>query len=199
MSFRFTLVLLVLAVLVVGGVAVAQKKAPETAPALTPTPVIFNLQVGDVTDLDIKTSGHETELANANSKWSLLKPDQDPNVDQAKISQLVSQVAVLSGSRSVGPATDLKPFGLDQPQLTAVLTLKNGQKSTLLVGNRNVDGNYYYAMPQGGTEVSLIDSGVVNSLIGMANTPPKATPTPLPTPASASGSAAPSAAGTPNP
>ncbi|MDE3075825.1 MAG: DUF4340 domain-containing protein [Chloroflexota bacterium] len=182
MNFRYTLALLVVAVLVLGGVAIAQKQMPAPKPAVTPTPVLFNLKSGDITGFDIKTKTRETDLVDTNSKWKLVKPSEDENVDQVKISSLASQVATLNGTRTVaGAGGDLSSFGLDQPPLTVTLTMKDGKAHTLLVGNRNVDGNYYYAMPKGGTEVSLIGSSVVNGLMAMADTPPRATPTPTPT------------------
>lgn len=182
MNFRYTLALFVVAILVLGGVAVAQKQMPAPKPAVTPTPVLFKLKTGDITGFDIKTGAQETDLVDTNSKWKLVKPTEDQNVDQVKISDLASQVATLNGTRTVGSANgDLSSFGLERPSVTVTLTMKGGQTHTLLIGNRNVDGNYYYALVKGGTDVSLIGSALVNGLIGMANTPPLATPTPTPT------------------
>ncbi|HUZ77526.1 MAG TPA: DUF4340 domain-containing protein [Chloroflexota bacterium] len=182
MNIRFTLGLLVVAALVVIGVAIGQAKAPQAAPAVTPTPVLFNLSVSDVTNFDIRAGAQETDLASSNGKWSLVKPSPDANVDQTKISDLVGQVAALNGTRDVASTKgNLAPYGLDKPNITVTMQLKTGKPQVLLVGSRNVDGNYYYAMPQGGSRVSLISSTVVNSLSEMAATPPRATPTPTPT------------------
>src|SRR5262245_2795038 len=116
-SFRVTLVLLVLAVAVVGGVAVAQQNTPEPTPTGTPTPTLVDVQPNDVLEITLKTKDKETVLARENGKWKLVKPDQDSNVDQDKITSAVTGFAQLKGTRQVATsADDLKQFGLDQPQ-----------------------------------------------------------------------------------
>ena len=192
MNFRFTLILLAVAIVAIAGFGIAQKASPSAAgPAATPTPVLMDVQVGDITDFDVKTADRETELAKNNGVWQLVKPSQDPNVDQSKVTQLAAQTGSLTGSRTVAKATDdLQPYGLRNPQLTVTLTGSANEQETLLVGGKNVNGNQYYAMRQGGTDVALIDSSVVDGLTGLASNPPRATPAP-PAP-SASAAVAPS-------
>ncbi|MHB8618910.1 MAG: DUF4340 domain-containing protein [Chloroflexota bacterium] len=190
MNFRFTLVLLVLAILVIGGVAVVQKNnpgSPTPTPSGTPQPAIFNFPSGDATVLDITSKGHETRLAMANGKWALVKPEQDPNVDQSRVSGVVGQLASLKGTRTVTKATaaNLGTYGLERPQATVVVTLKGNKTDTLLLGNKSIDGTAYYAMSRGGATVDLIDSALGDSLLGFASAPPTATPTPTPVPTTA--------------
>ncbi len=182
MSFRFTLALLVLAIVAIAGFGIAQKEMPAPAPSVTPTPALISLDATDVNDLDVKTSGSETELVKGGSSWALSKPDQDPNVDQAKVSGSVAQLAQLKGSRSVASTSaDLQPYGLRSPQLTVTLKTASGKSAVLLVGDKTVDGNNAYAMTQGGSDVALIPSSLVTSITALATNPPRATPTPVPT------------------
>jgi len=182
MSFRYTLILLAVAIVAIAGFGLAQRAAPPASgPAATPTPELLDLSPAEVTDLDVKTSGKETELVKNGTTWQLSKPSQDPNVDQAKVSQIVGQLAPLDASRSVAKSTDdLTPYGLKSPQLTVSLTGSASKQEVLLVGDKNLNGNQYYAMRQGGSDVGLIESSVVDGLTGLANNPPRATPAPSP-------------------
>lgn len=184
MSFRFTLGLLVLAVIVIGGLTIAQSRMPSNAgPTVTPTPVLVNLQTTDITGLDIRSSSHETALIKNGANWQLVKPVKDANVDQSKVDSLVGQLAPLNASRSVGSSNqDLSPFGLKTPSLTVSLATSGKKTTTVLIGGKNVNGDSYYAMLKGGGEVDLISNSVVNGLNGILITPPRATPTPTPAP-----------------
>jgi hypothetical protein len=192
-SFRYTLALLAVAIVVVLGFTLAQRQSPpaSSGPAPSAPSILIDLRAADVTDVDIKTSDKETELAKSGPTWSLVKPNQEPNVDQAKIGAVVGQLAPLNALRSVAkPGEDVGPYGLRTPQLTVVLS-SGGKTQTLLVGDKNVNGNQYFAVRQEGSDVGLISASLVNALMDMVSNPPKAAPTPVAAPSSAS--AAPSA------
>jgi hypothetical protein len=188
LSFRFTLILLAVAIVAIAGFGIAQKASPPSnGLAATPTPILLDLQPSGVTDFDVKTGDHETELTKNGTTWQLVKPSQTSDVDQTKVSQLVSQVATLAGTRSVASgAGDLQPYGLRTPFMTVALTGANNKQEVLLIGDKTINGNAYYAMRQGGSDVALIDSALVASLSGIAATPPLATPGPTPTAVSSS-------------
>ena len=183
MSFKFTLVLLALAIVAVAGFGIAQRQAPPAAPqasgpAAQPTATLLDFSAGAVTSLDIKTKDHETSLTIDGASWKLVKPEADPNVDQTKVNTVVTQLYALKSPRSVAqPGDDITPYGLRNPQLTVVLS-GGGKTETLIVGDKNVNGSEYYATRQEGSAVGLIPSSLVTTLTGMATTPPKATPTP---------------------
>src|SRR5205823_3936972 len=186
-SFRFTLILLAVAIVAIAGFGIAQKASPPSSgPQSTPTPVLLDLLPSEVTALDVKAGGRETELTKSENKWQLSKPNQTPDVDQAKVTQLVGRVATLTGGRSIAKAgEDLQPYGLGNPSVTATLTGANNKQEVLLVGGKNVNGNQYYAMRQGGTDVALIDNSVVDSLTGLTTALPLATPAPTQLPTAA--------------
>ncbi len=182
MSFKFTLVLLVLAVVAVAGFGLAQRQAPppaSSAPSAAATAVLLDFGASSVTSLDIKTTDHETSLTKNGANWQLVKPGDDPNVDQAKVNQVVGQLNALTSQRSVAkPGEDITPYGLRNPRLTVVLS-GGGKTETLIVGDKNVNGNQYFATRQEGSDVGLIASALVDSLTALANDPPRATPTPV--------------------
>jgi len=192
-NFRFTLVLLVLAVVAVAGFGLAQRQSPppaaSSAPSAAPTATLLDFGAGTVTSIDIKTKDHETSLTKNGAQWQLVKPTQDANVDQTKVNQVVGQLYALKSQRSVAkPGEDITPYGLRTPQITVVLSGGN-KTETLIIGDKNVNGSEYYATRQEGSDVGLIPSTLVTTLTGLANNPPRATPTP-----SASASVLPSVA-----
>jgi hypothetical protein len=182
-SFKFTFILLAVAIVAIAGFGIAQRQLPSTnpsaAPAASPTAAILDMTLADVNNVDIKAGDKETVLTRDGSTWKLVKPSEDSSVDQTKVNQIVGQVASVSTQRSVAPANaDLGPYGLRTPQLTVTLSGASGKKETLLVGDKNVNGNQYYAVRQEGSEVGLIPSTLVTALMDLANNPPRATPTP---------------------
>ncbi|HLG73310.1 MAG TPA: DUF4340 domain-containing protein [Chloroflexota bacterium] len=192
MSFKFTLVLLAAAIVAVAGFALAQRSVPSTtaSPSPSSSTIILDMRFADITNVDIKYGDKETVITKSGLKWSLEKPVQDSNVDQGKISGVVGQLAPLTADRSVGKAgDDLTPYGLKSPQVTVTLS-GGGKTETLLIGDKNVNGNSYYATRQEGSDVGLISSTLVSSIEGLATNPPQATPTPVPASGAPAGSPA---------
>jgi hypothetical protein len=175
LSFRFTLILLGVAVVAILGFGLAQRQSPPQAgPAPTPTAVIMDLQPSTVTSFSVKSADKEASFSKDDSGWKLVRPSESSDVDQAKIGQLVSQVATLTSSRSVAkPGEDVGPYGLRSPSLMATLS-GGGKTETLLVGDKNVNGNQYYAVRQEGSDVGLIPANLVTSLMDVAANPPRA-------------------------
>lgn len=193
MNFRFTLVLLVVAIVAVGAFALAQRQVPPSSPSAQPqasaTATIIDLTATSLSSLDIKTGDKETLFEKNGTAWKLSKPANDTNIDGSKVNSVVAQVAPLSSARSVAkPGEDIGPYGLRNPQLTVTLS-GGGKNETLLIGDKNVNGNQYFAVRQEGSDVGLIPSGVVTALQDLANNPPKAAPTPVPSGPSSSPSA----------
>ncbi len=173
MSFKFTLVLLALAVVAIAGFGLAQRQSPPPSggPEATPTAVLLNFPASSLTSLDLKAGDRDTNLVKDGANWKLVKPSEDPNVDQAKVNSLLGQMTYLASTRLVAkPGEDIGPYGLRNPQLTVTLS-GGGQTQTLLVGDKNVNGNQYYAMRQEGSDVGLIPSSLVTALMDLANNP----------------------------
>jgi hypothetical protein len=193
-SFRYTLILLVVAIVAIAGFGIAQRAAPPqpAGPPVTPTPVLVDLGGTDVTDLDVKIGSNEADFTKTNGQWTLTKPPDNSLLDQAKIDALATELSTLHGSRVVGSGgTDLQQFGLNNPKITVTLT-GGSKKQTVLVGDASVDGSQYYAMTQGGSDVELVSGGLVTTMNALVSTPPKVTPTPSGA-ASASPAASPAA------
>src|SRR5437867_405451 len=147
MSFRFTLILLGLAVVAIFGFGLAQRQSPPpSGPEPSRPAVLTDLVPSSVTSLTVKTGDRETSFSKSDSGWKLVKPREDADIDQGKLGQLVGQVATLTSSRSVAkPGEDIGPYGLRSPALTVTLA-GGGKTETLLVGDKNVNGNQYYAV-----------------------------------------------------
>src|SRR5262245_15722531 len=102
MSFKLTLVLLAAAIVAVAGFTLAHRQTPATGgPIASATVNIIDLRFADVTNVDVKFGDKQTVIDKTNLLWRLSKPVEDSNVDQAKISGLVGQLAPLNSDRPV--------------------------------------------------------------------------------------------------
>jgi hypothetical protein len=193
MSFKFTLVLLAAAVIAVASFSLAQREVPPTTQAsasASSTVQIVDLAQPSLTSVDIKSGDKETLLEKSGSGWKLSKPVDDTNVDLAKVGTLFNELAPLVSPTTIAqPGSDLTPYGLASPKVTVVLTAGN-KTETLLLGDKNVNGNQTYAVRKEGSPVALVPTALATAVTDMLNNPPQATPTPVPStpaaPASAS-------------
>lgn len=113
------------------GDAIAQPPSPKPDPS-----------PGEVEDPEATTS---PELAMM-SAWLLKSPEQGPAND-AYVSYLLNLLATGNQTRSFDATPEeLKEYGLDSPQATLEVTLKDGKQHTLQLGNRNFDGSSLYAL-----------------------------------------------------
>ncbi|MBV8084524.1 MAG: DUF4340 domain-containing protein [Chloroflexi bacterium] len=195
MSFRYTLILLLVAIVAIGGFFIAQRTVPASSsgPPVTPTPVLVNLNPDTVTEMDVKITANgnsrEADFSKQNNAWKLTNPPDNGDLDQAKVDNLATELATLHGTRTVAPAgSDISKYGLNNPRVTVTLSA-GSQKSTVLVGDSSVDGQNYYAMTQGG-DIELVSGGLVTTMGALVTNPPHVTPTPSGAPVAPAGTPA---------
>ncbi len=121
MQIRNTIIALVLLVLV-GGVAYLVSQRTTTQE----TAKLYKISPDDIAKIDLKYADREIELGrDKDNKWQLLKPIA-ADADQTTSNNLARAIADCEVKKTVQekPA-DLKPFGLDPPQVTVTVTTKN--------------------------------------------------------------------------
>jgi hypothetical protein len=109
------------------------------------------------------TSGtQDVQLALANSEWSLVKPVQAP-ADFGAVEGMVGrlQSAQMKSIAAQNP-TDLKEYGLDKPEATAILGMGSSQ-ATFLIGKKADEGTVY-AKDGSRPMVFTVESGVLDEL-----------------------------------
>lgn len=107
------------------------------------------------TRITLKTSQGETVLEkNENDEWHLTKPEQA----KAKQAMVTAIVTTLSSLNALGFAEDYDAakYGLDQPQLTATVILKDQIEQRLTIGKKNEEKAQFYAKNEAKKPIFLI-------------------------------------------
>ncbi|BAY33110.1 hypothetical protein NIES2107_50050 [Nostoc carneum NIES-2107] len=159
---------------------------------------IFAFTADDVQSLKIATAklslALERNPQDSPPKWLLKSPVSEPAND-AIVSYLMDLLVKGKSDRSLSiPANQKGDFGLDNPQATINITLKNQQSHQLLLGTTNFNRRLLYAQadpsvkPDGNIDVLLVSTdfeNAVNRDISEWKQPVvNSDKTPLPTPSS---------------
>ncbi|MFN6512997.1 MAG: DUF4340 domain-containing protein [Nostoc sp. CreGUA01] len=117
---------------------------------------IFSFSEDDVQALTIKTTKLTLNLERSNqsneSKWLIKSPISEPAND-AIVSYLMDLLVKGKSNRTLStPKNELGQFGLEQPQATIDITLKNQQSHQLILGKNNFNGRFLYAQTEQATK-----------------------------------------------
>lgn len=196
MNVRLTLVLLI-ALLVVGGYAIFVGAQPEQAPRDRGT-YLYNVDIGAITGVHVSHNGHTQDFVwdSAQRRWVFDDQQREP-VDLDRWSGIPVLLQGPLVSRELLPRVDNPAlYGLDDPSVIAV-TLRDGRVIELLLGDLTADEQHHYVMRRGAPELVLVHRSWADVLLRLATDPPYLpTPTPAPT-ATPTPTAAPSPEPTP--
>ena len=111
---------------------------------------VFRFDAAGVTGFQRQAGNDRLEIALRDKTWKIAKPADNP-ADNETLSSLVQQLGGLRSKRVAAyPASDLKPFGLDNPSATITLrwTASDGKKSgdyVLRLGKKadEASGDYF--------------------------------------------------------
>lgn len=118
-----------------------QKQREKKEEKTEQTEMIQALQLSDITK--IKYSGTEGEMSfgKKDDTWYYEK-DESVKLTQSSIEDIVDSFANLKALRELKNGDALSDYGLDKPLYTIVLTDKDGNESTVYIGN-GAEENYY--------------------------------------------------------
>ena len=110
---------------------------------------IFSFAADDVQSLTVKTKkltlNLERNTQSSNPKWLIKSPVSEPAND-AIVSYLMDLLVKGKSDRTLStPANQLGEFGLDQPQATINITLKNQKTHQLILGKSDFNNRFLYA------------------------------------------------------
>ncbi|MFH1074071.1 MAG: DUF4340 domain-containing protein [Candidatus Firestonebacteria bacterium] len=119
------------------------------------------IKIFDVVKDDIKSF----ELINNNTKeavlcekygkgWAMVKP-KPYEIEKTEVDIVVTNIAALTIDRKIEKPEALSNYGLEKPSYTVNFTLKNGKKKTLLIGDKNPTGTFYYVKAKDGAELYI--------------------------------------------
>ncbi|QSJ16589.1 DUF4340 domain-containing protein [Nostoc sp. UHCC 0702] len=135
---------------------------------------IFSFVADDVQSLAVKTKkltvNLERNSQSSNPKWLLKSPVSEPAND-AIVSYLMDLLVEGKSDRTLSiPPNQLGEFGLDQPQATINISLKNQKTHQLILGKSNFNNNFVYAQtdttpqPNGNINVLLVTKDFENAV-----------------------------------
>jgi Domain of unknown function (DUF4340) len=141
--------------------------AADTAKSTVVTPPnILSLDQSSVASFTIQRKA-EPALAlsrDASASWQITAPKSLP-ADQDAVSGILSAVSSLNADRLIDDkASDLASFGLADPSLKLIISMKDGKSQTLLVGDQTPTGSDVYASLVGDSRVFTIAGSVKSSL-----------------------------------
>jgi len=171
---RTTLILLFLALGLGSFVYFHEQGANDRrSPALVKEQEIFSFTVEQVQSLSVKTKEQtlllEREDKSGQLSWLMKAPTRTPASAPA-VSYLMD-LLVKGNERTIQvPATQLQEYGLDQPQATIGVKLKNQQTHQLILGKPNFNHSFLYAQADppakltGNVNVLLVSTDFENAV-----------------------------------
>jgi hypothetical protein len=103
-----------------------------------------------------KLTGETIALSRESGKWRITEP-KPLAADQDAVSSLVTTLGALNADKPVEDnATDLQPYGLNQPTLDVQIKKKDGKTESLLIGDDTLNGSGAYVKLPGSGKISTI-------------------------------------------
>jgi hypothetical protein len=119
--------------------AAASKSTTDTATK------ILSIPSDQVQEVRVKKPAETVDIKLQNGKWQLTQPEALP-ADSDAMTTMVSSLSSLNADKVVDPkATDLTPYGLQNPTLDVQIVKKDGKTDNLLVGDETPTGSGSYA------------------------------------------------------
>jgi hypothetical protein len=102
------------------------------------------------------------DLVLENGVWYLAS-DKSLEVDQDSVASLISKVANVTSNKEIAGVTDFAQYGLDHPSLSIEITLNDGTKTNIYVGDYNSVSSLYYARIGDSANVYMITATLSTS------------------------------------
>lgn len=175
------LLILVVAMVILAGIYVGLRQSNDDniEEEEETTTVVSSIGMNSPKQLDIKTADLEMTLVYEDETWKN-QEDEDCPMNQTKISAMVTSLGEISADQVVTKqADDLSEYGLDEPSITATLTLEDGSKATVYVGDAILlsDGGRYAMVDDSDTVYVVGESYYTNfhysmlDLVGVESIP----------------------------
>ncbi|MFH1485382.1 MAG: DUF4340 domain-containing protein [Chloroflexota bacterium] len=179
MSFRITVILLLALLGLATYVYFYEVRKPEQQNIQPPW--VYNVDLKEINAIKVTYQGKTVDLwwDDEKNSWFAREPDI-PQVDNDRVNGIR---VLLSGPRSkrliARDPKNLGDYGLDKPDVEAVVGLSTGQVWRIKIGDKTPDGQACYVMFEGYDIVYLVDYTWYDELARFVNEPPiPATPTP---------------------
>jgi len=154
MSFRNTIIVLILLVLI-GGYALYVNHQPPP----DKNPKVYAVKAKDIVKVDLRSPDRDIVLQRRGDEWEIVKPVTAPS-EHFAVNSLVDQIA---GVQTTGVAEEhpgeLAPFGLAKPAVTVTVTTTDGETlPSVLVGKQTPIGDSVFIKVENKPAVMLAAS-----------------------------------------
>jgi hypothetical protein len=151
MKSRTTWVLILIALVIGGFVALDYYKGTSTEQAETRRKRLFDFQTKDVTSLKIELTNQVFMLEKTGELWQIKQP-LDVRADAGTVNSILDELEFAERNRTITgkelKGANLTEFGLEKPRVRATLQTKKGVVE-LLVGNETPTKDALYVQVQG--------------------------------------------------
>lgn len=121
-------------------------------------PKILQIPQDQIAKIEIRRLGADPVILVKGDAWKIQAPRELP-ADADAVNAMVSALAVLPSDRLVDDkVSDFKPYGLQTPILTIIVTRKDGKSHTLHIGDDAPSGSATYARVDGEQRLFTIAS-----------------------------------------
>ncbi len=155
--------ILIVAIVVLGGIYVAQMFTSKTSTTENSKP-FSEIDTSKVTRIDVN-SGKEIEIQRTESRWMIVSPVKFP-ADPGQISMLLTRIAANPSASVVADnLSDSSAYGLGNGAAFVSLKTSDGKKLSMRIGNVTPDFNGCYLQLAGETKVLQLSTNI-RTLVG---------------------------------
>ncbi|MGN0155405.1 MAG: DUF4340 domain-containing protein [Lachnospiraceae bacterium] len=123
-------------------------------------PPILDLKNDDVISVKLTMAEGEETFKKEDDVW-ILESDASFQVDEGKVTSLLSSILGMTASRTLSDATGLEECGLDQPAQTVEITDADGKIYTICWGNTNdMTGDDYVYIKEDEKTIYTVDGSI---------------------------------------
>jgi len=131
---------------------------------------IFEVVKDDLISFELtnNTSKETVLCVKDGNDWAMVKP-KPYELEKTEVDVVASNIASLTIDRKIEKPESPASYGLEKPSNTVSFTLKSGKKSTLLIGDKNPTGTFYYVKDKNKAEIYVAYGFSIETLIKTAD------------------------------
>lgn len=125
--------------------------------------VVLELNKDDIAKVAITNTHGTYTLVNSGEAWTL---EEDPSLVlvNESVDYVVSSLSKISSFYTFEPDADISQYGLENPELSAVITMKDGTTHTISVGDFSTFNSKYYCFVDGATKGYMVGADITGYL-----------------------------------
>lgn len=165
---QYLVLVIILAVIVAALFAVraakSRKEKAEEEQTAAETVYAVRFDASEVTAFSYQYEGNTLEFVKEDESWSC-KTDETVTIDGDSIETMLNAISSITADSTVEDVSDLSEYGLDEPTQEVVLAFADGSAKTMTFGMENQVISGYYLQVSGDSNVYLVNSSYVTSVL----------------------------------